>query len=62
VDSVVDEVGDAMREHTGLAGPGAGDHEQWPRFVGDGVELVGVQAFGERRRPVPRERIAKRVR
>ena len=51
VDALVDEVGDAVREHAGLAGAGTGDDEQRARFVDDGVELIGVEALGERRRP-----------
>ena len=38
-----DEVGDAMREHPGLARAGAGDHQQRPAAMHDGIELVGVQ-------------------
>ena len=56
--AVVDEVGDAMGEHAGLAGPGAGDDQQRAGFVGDGVELIGVEALGERRRTVAGERDA----
>ena len=41
--ALVDEVGDAMGEHPGLARAGAGDHQQRPAAVHDGVELVGVQ-------------------
>ncbi len=43
-----DQVGDAVGEHAGLARPGAGDHQQRPVLVDDRVELVGVEALGER--------------
>ncbi len=52
VHAVVDEVGDAVREHPGLARAGAGDDEQRAGLVDDGVELVGVEALGERRRTI----------
>ena len=48
VHALVDEVGDAVREHPGLAGAGAGDDEQRAAAVDDGVELVGVEAVGRR--------------
>ena len=48
VHALVDEVGDAVREHPGLARPGAGDDQQRPAAVDDGVELVGVQPVGGR--------------
>ena len=44
----VDQVGDAMREHPGLARTGAGDHQERAGLVDDGVELVGIEALGER--------------
>ncbi len=50
----VDEVGDAVREHAGLARAGAGDDEQRAGLVHDRIELVGVQPLGERRRPTIR--------
>ena len=43
-----DEMGDAMREHPGLARAGAGHHEQRPAGVDDGIELIGVQPVGGR--------------
>ena len=45
--ALVDEVGDAMGEHPGLARSCAGDDEQRSAAVDDGVELVGVEP-GER--------------
>ena len=41
--ALVDQVGDAVGEHPGLAGAGAGDHEQRSALVDDGVELVRVE-------------------
>ncbi len=41
--ALVDQVRDAVREHPGLAGAGAGDHEQRAGLVHDGIELIGVQ-------------------
>ena len=41
--ALVDEVGDAMREHPRLARSGAGDDEQRPAAMDDGIELVGVE-------------------
>jgi hypothetical protein len=49
----MDQVGDAVRQDSRLARPGPGHHEQGPEFVDDGVELIGVQTFGERRRASP---------
>ena len=46
--ALVDEVGDAVGEHPGLARPGAGHHQQRPVGVDDGVELVGVQTLRKR--------------
>ncbi len=60
--AVVDQMGDPVREHPRLAGAGTGDHEQRAGFVRDRVELVGVEALGERRRAIPRERIPDRIR
>ena len=59
--ALVDEVGDAVREHPGLAGAGAGDDEQRPAAVDDGVELVGVQPVGRRlgRRAIERRARAR---
>ena len=57
----VDQVRDAMREHAGLARSGAGDHQQRAGFVGHGVELIGIEPFGERRRTVAAERIDQRI-
>ena len=51
LDTLVDEVGDAMREHARLARAGSGHHEQRAGLVHDRVELVGVEALRERRRP-----------
>ena len=48
MDAIVDQMGDAMGEHPGLAGTGAGDHQQGARLVRHGVELVGVETLGER--------------
>ena len=45
---VADQVGDAVREHAGLAGAGAGDDEQRPVDVGDGLRLDRVQPLEER--------------
>ena len=42
--ALVDEVGDAVGQHPGLARAGTGDHQQRAAAVHDGVELVGVQA------------------
>ncbi len=53
----VDQVRDAMREHPGLARPGARDHEQRAVGVHHGIELVGVQALGERIRADLADRI-----
>ena len=44
---LVDEVGDAVREHPGLARTGPGHHQQRAVGVDHGVELVGVQEVGE---------------
>ena len=52
--TLVDQVGDAVREHPGLARTGAGDHEQRAGLVHDGIELIGVQPLCERRRPTIR--------
>ena len=41
--ALVDEVGDAMGEHPGLARAGAGDDQQRPAAVDNGVELIGVE-------------------
>ena len=52
--AVVDEVGDAVGEHPGLARAGAGDHQQRAAAVHDGVELIGVECVEfERVRHVP---------
>ncbi len=59
--AVVDEVGDPVGEHAGLAGACAGDHEERSGLVGDGVELVGVQSLGERRRAAIADRIGRRA-
>ena len=45
---VADEVGDAVREHAGLARTGAGHDEQGPVDVGDGLRLDRVQPLEER--------------
>jgi len=37
VDTLVDQVGDAMGEHAGLAGSGAGDDEERAVLVDDGI-------------------------
>ena len=44
--ALVDQVGDAVGEHPRLARTGAGDDEQRPAAVHDGVELVGVEPVG----------------
>ena len=44
---LVDEVGDAVREHPRLARAGAGDDEQRPVGVGDGLVLGGVETVEE---------------
>ena len=41
--ALVDEMGDAMGEHPGLARTGTGDDQQRPAAVHDGVELVGIE-------------------
>ena len=41
--SFVDEVGDAMREHTRLARAGTGDDQQRAATVHDSVELIGIE-------------------
>ena len=46
----MDQVGDAMREHPGLARSGSRDHEQRPVLVHHRIELIRVQPLGERRR------------
>ena len=46
VHALVDEVGDAVGQDPGLARAGAGDDEQRPATVDDGVELVGVEPVG----------------
>ena len=51
LDALVDQVGDAVREHPCLAGTGTRHHQQRTVLVHDGVELVGVEAGRERRRP-----------
>ena len=65
VHALVHEVGDAVREHPRLARPGAGDDEQRPAAVDDGVELVRVQAvrrrIGEGGGRVARERCIRHV-
>jgi len=43
------QMGDAMSEHPGLAGTGAGDHQQRAVFVGYRIELRRVEPFEERR-------------
>ena len=43
-DALVDQVGDAVREHPRLARAGAGDDEQRAVAVHDGVELIGVES------------------
>ena len=52
----VDEVGDAVGEHPGLAGAGPGDDEQRPARVDDGVELVRVEQVQIERARVARGR------
>ena len=47
-DAEVDEVGDAVGEDPGLAGPCTGDDEERTVLVHHGVELIGVEALGER--------------
>ena len=42
--ALVDQVGDAVRQHPRLAGSGAGDDQQRAVTVDDGVELIGVEA------------------
>ncbi len=49
--ALVDQVGDAVGEHAGLARAGTGDDEQRPVGVHDGVELIGVEPARERARP-----------
>ena len=46
---LTDQVGDAVREHPGLAGARPGHHQQRPVDVDHRVELVGVQAVERRR-------------
>ena len=41
--ALVDEVGDAVGEHPGLARTGAGHHQERAAAMHDGIELVGVQ-------------------
>ena len=41
--ALVDQVGDAVREHPRLAGSGTGDDEQRTVAVHDRVELIGVE-------------------
>lgn len=61
MDAVVHEMGDAMGEYPRLARAGTGDHQQRTGLVSDRVELVGVQAFGERRRAAVDQRIRRRT-
>ena len=51
---LLDEVGDAMGEHPGLARAGAGDDQQRSLGVHDRVELVGVELGGRHGRPILR--------
>ena len=44
---VAHDVGDAVREHAGLARPGTGEDEHGPLGVGHGLGLHGVEAFQE---------------
>ena len=48
----VDEVGDAVRQDAGLAGAGAGEHEQRPARVRHRLPLGRVEALEERREAV----------
>ena len=43
-----DAVGDAAREHPGLARSGTGDHGDEARFDGDGPTLIGVEVVEQR--------------
>ena len=46
--SLVDQVGDAMGQHAGLARAGSGHDQQRPVAVHHGVELLRVEPVGER--------------
>ena len=43
-----DQPRDSARDHLGLARAGSGNHEQRAEAVGDGLELLGVQAAEQR--------------
>ena len=51
--ALVDEVGDAVREHPGLARSGARHDQQRSGLVDHRIELVGIQAGREGRRTTP---------
>ena len=44
----VEQVRNSVGEHPRLSRPRTGDHQQRPGGMHDGIELVGIQAFGER--------------
>ena len=56
IGAMFDEIGDAMRQRRGLAGPGAGDDQQRsgvakrPAAMPDGAELLRIELFQARRR------------
>ena len=56
IGAVFDEIGDAVRQRRGLAGPGAGDNEQRPGVAKrptamlDGAALLRIELFQARRR------------
>ena len=54
--ALVDEVGDAVGEHPGLARPGAGDDQQRAAAVHDGVELIGIEQVEIERATAARQR------
>ena len=54
---LVDEMGDPVREHAGLAGAGSRDDEQGPLGVGHRLVLGGVEAFEQR---IPHRRLVGR--
>ena len=43
MDALVDEMSDAMSEHTGLARPGTGHHQQRSATMHDRIELIRIQ-------------------
>ena len=53
--AVADQIGDAAGDDARLAGPGAGEDQQRPVGVKDGVALFGIERFEELHRARARD-------